>query len=85
MNRVQIKEVSSHFPKGMFMLVVMPVDDGGVVGDEKYTIYNKISKCEIKKEWIKPLIINEVSIKAKKFSDRHNPYFARSDGTISIE
>jgi hypothetical protein len=30
--------VSSHFPKGMFMLVVMPVDDGGVMGDEKYTI-----------------------------------------------
>lgn len=38
----------------------------------------------IKKEWIKPLIINDVAIKAKKFSDRHNPYFAKSDGTINI-
>lgn len=42
------------------------------------------SKNLIKKEWIKPLIINDVPIKAKKFSDRHNPYYARSDNTVNI-
>ncbi|CAD8097016.1 unnamed protein product [Paramecium sonneborni] len=76
LNRIQIKEVSSHFPKGAFMMIIQPIDDGAVIGDEK--------KFMIKKEWIKPLIINDVAIKAKKFSDRHNPYFAKSDGTINI-
>ncbi|CAD8091395.1 unnamed protein product [Paramecium primaurelia] len=72
----QQTEVSSHFPKGTFMMIILPIDDGAVIGEE--------SKFIIKKEWIKPLIINDVSIKAKKFSDRHNPYYAKSDGTINI-
>ncbi|CAK87901.1 unnamed protein product (macronuclear) [Paramecium tetraurelia] len=76
LSRIQIKEVSSHFPKGTFMMMIIPTDDGAVIGEE--------SKFIIKKEWIKPLIINDVSIKAKKFSDRHNPYYAKSDGTINI-
>ncbi|CAD8114707.1 unnamed protein product [Paramecium sonneborni] len=76
LNRIQIKEVSSHFPKGVFMMIILPIDDGAVIGDE--------TKYQIKKEWIKPLIISDVSIKAKKFSDRHNPYYAKSDGTINI-
>ncbi|CAD8192053.1 unnamed protein product [Paramecium pentaurelia] len=76
LSRIQIKEVSSHFPKGTFMMIILPIDDGAVIGEE--------SKFIIKKEWIKPLIINDVSIKAKKFSDRHNPYYAKSDGTINI-
>ncbi|CAD8096518.1 unnamed protein product [Paramecium sonneborni] len=76
LNRIQIKEVSSHFPRGVLQLIVLPIEDGAVIGNE--------SKLLIKKEWIKPLIINDVSIKAKKFSDRHNPYFAKSDGTIDV-
>ncbi|CAD8180823.1 unnamed protein product [Paramecium pentaurelia] len=76
LNRVQIKEVSSHFPRGVFQFIVLPIEDGAVLGNE--------SSLHIKKEWVKPLIINDVSIKAKKFSDRHCPYFAKSDGTISL-
>ncbi|CAD8054475.1 unnamed protein product [Paramecium primaurelia] len=77
LSRIQIKEVSSHFPKGAFLMVILPIDDGAVIGDE--------SKFLIKKEWIKPLIINDVAVKAKKFSDRHNPYYVKSDGTINIQ
>ncbi|CAD8147295.1 unnamed protein product [Paramecium octaurelia] len=76
LSRIQIKEVSSHFPKGSFLMIILPIDDGAIIGDE--------SKFLIKKEWIKPLIINDVAIKAKKFSDRHNPYYVKSDGTINI-
>ncbi|CAD8095729.1 unnamed protein product [Paramecium sonneborni] len=76
LTRIQIKEVSSHFPRGLLQLIVLPIDDGAVIGNE--------SKLLIKKEWIKPLIINDVSIKAKKFSDRHYPYFAKSDGTRNV-
>ncbi|KAM3139082.1 hypothetical protein pb186bvf_008893 [Paramecium bursaria] len=76
LGRIQVREVSSHFPRGMFMIVLVPVDDSGIAGDE--------NKYEIKASWIKPLIIQEVSIKAKKFSDRHIPYFVKTDGTIQV-
>ncbi|CAD8121670.1 unnamed protein product [Paramecium sonneborni] len=77
LNKIQIKEVSSHFPRGQFVLVIVPVNDHGVIGNQKLG--------QIKKEWIKPLVLYEFVVKAKRFSNRHIPYFIRKDGSISMK
>lgn len=53
-----------------------------ILSKSKYSIHRNE---EIRKEWIKPLIISDVAIKAKKFSERHIPYFAKADGTIDTQ
>ncbi|CAD8122631.1 unnamed protein product [Paramecium sonneborni] len=77
LNKIQIKEVSSHFPRGQFVLVIVPVNDHGVIGNQKLG--------EIKKEQIKPLVLNEFVVKAKRFSNRHIPYFIKKDGTVTMK
>ncbi|CAK63971.1 unnamed protein product (macronuclear) [Paramecium tetraurelia] len=77
LNKIQIKEVSSHFPRGQFVLIIVPVNDHGVIGNQKLG--------EIKKEWIKPLVLNEFVVKAKRFSNRHVPYYIRKDGTVNMK
>lgn len=51
----------------------------------KSLILNENRLGQIKKEWIKPLVLNEFVVKAKRFSNRHVPYYIRKDGTVSMK
>ena len=76
--KIQIKEVTSHFRNGWVFLVVYP--RSATSGLMTQGVYSRITSQKIK-----PLVIERVVVKAKKIKEKENGHNTEEAGTMAEE